>query len=105
KIKFARGFLLEPRSDEWRRGTAANLLSFYRTNDERRVFDRRDYGPGFRFRKFVGLVVDSLVFPAVQTGFELRWVGSLQPRIERQVFLCPKRLALPLPFDVYPQRG
>ena len=103
-VELARGLLLEARGDERGRRTAADFLALDALYSERRFLDGRDDLAGLRLGQLVGLVVDAIVFVAVEPRLERRRILSREARVEGPVFFGAECLALALAIDDYPER-
>jgi hypothetical protein len=71
---------------------------------ERSFLDGRDDLPGLRLGQLVRLVVDAVVFVAVEPRLEWRRIFSSEARVEGPVFLGAECFALALAIDDYPER-
>ena len=72
---------------------------------ERRLLDGRDDLARLRFGQLVRLVVDAVVFVAVEPRLERRRILSREARVEGPVLFGAECLALALAVDDYPERN
>ncbi len=105
KVELARGLLLEPRSDERGRRTAADFLALDAFDFEGRSLDGRHDRARLSLGQLVRFVVDAIVFVTVEPRLERRRIFSSEAGVERPVLFGAECLALAFAIDDYPQRN
>jgi hypothetical protein len=104
EVELARGLLLQSRGDKRRRRRPPDLLALDFTDCKRGRFAGCDNRARLGLGELVRLIVDALVFVAVEPGLERRRIAGLQTGVERPVLLGAECLPLDLALDDYPQR-